>query len=98
MGNNDVVRRMFTLQKEKIDLAIDTISSIAEVMVDNLDDIPKDVASQITNLIGAFLLENERIDRLRQENIDGFYNGIRDKYERIYRLEVQDGKEDKEEK
>lgn len=96
MGNNDVVRRMFTLQKEKIDLAIDTISNIAEVMVDNLSDIPKDVASQITNLIGTFLLENERIDRLRQENIDGFYNGIRDKYERIYKLEVRDEKKEEE--
>ena len=50
----------------------------------------------MTKIFNDFLITNERIDNAREKNMNNFYNRLRNKYEGIFNMEVQD-EEEKEE-
>lgn len=91
-----IVKRIYRLQKIKIDFMLDTIQSLADIVLEHYQEIPKDVLSEMTKVFNNFLITNERIDNARERNINSFYNGLRGKYENIFNMEVQD-EEEKEE-
>lgn len=91
------VKRMFRLQKIKIDAMWQAIQTIANILAAHANDIPRDVLSDITDALEKMLAINERVDTLREKNINLFYNKLRNSYEGLYNLEVEDGKENEEE-
>ena len=91
------VKRMFRLQKIKIDAMWQAIQTIANILAAHANDIPRDVLSDITDALEKMLAINERVDSLREKNINLFYNKLRNSYEGLYNMEVEDGKENEEE-
>lgn len=91
-----IVKRIYRLQKMKIDFMLDTIQALADITLEHYQEIPKDVLSEMTKVFNNFLVTNERIDNARERNINSFYNGLRNKYEDIFNMEVQDEKEKEE--
>lgn len=91
-----IVKRIYCLQKMKIDFMLDTIQSLADIALEHYQEIPKDILSEMTKVFNNFLITNERIDNARERNINSFYNRLRGKYEDIFNMEVQD-EEEKEE-
>ena len=88
--NNNTMKRMFQLQRAKIDLMFETITNLTEILAQDADRIPRETVAKMTKLVEHFLEVNERIDRLRQKNVDNFYNRIRNKFESTLELEVSD--------
>lgn len=88
------VKRMFKLQKMKIDIMWDALTKISMVFKEHVDDIPKDILSEIVPIYEKLLYLNERIDNIREKNINGFYNKLRNSYEGLYNMEVDDGEEE----
>lgn len=91
-----IVKRIYRLQKMKIDFMLDTIQALADITLEHYQEIPKDVLSEMTKVFNNFLITNERIDNARERNINSFYNGLRNKYEDIFNMEVQNEKEKEE--
>lgn len=91
------VKRMFRLQKIKLDAMWQAIQTIANILAAHANDIPRDVLSDITDALEKMLAINERVDSLREKNINLFYNKLRNSYEGLYNMEVEDGKENEEE-
>lgn len=91
------IKRMFRLQKIKIDAMWQAIQTIANILAAHANDIPRDVLSDITDALEKMLAINERVDSLREKNINLFYNKLRNSYEGLYNMEVEDGKENEEE-
>ena len=91
-----IVKRIYRLQKMKIDFMLDTIQALADITLEHYQEIPKDILSEMTKVFNNFLITNERIDNVRERNINSFYNGLRNKYEDIFNMEVQDEKEKEE--
>lgn len=91
------VKRMFRLQKIKIDAMWQAIQTIANILAAHANDIPRDILSDITDTLEKMLAINERVDALREKNINLFYNKLRNSYEGLYNMEVEDGKENEEE-
>ena len=90
------VKRMFRLQKIKLDAMWQAIQTIANILAAHANDIPRDVLSDITDALEKMLAINERVDALREKNINLFYNKLRNSYEGLYNMEVKDGKENEE--
>lgn len=88
-----IVKRIYRLQKMKIDFMLDTIQALADITLEHYQEIPKDVLSEMTKVFNNFLITNERIDNARERNINSFYNGLRNKYEDIFNMEVKDEEE-----
>lgn len=91
------IKRMFRLQKIKLDAMWQAIQAIANILAAHANDIPRDVLSDITDALERMLAINERVDILREKNINLFYNKLRNSYEGLYNMEVEDGKENEEE-
>lgn len=87
------LKNMFKLQHLKNQVLLDCIQDIASVLSKYRADIPKNILEELTDILEKFLELNDRIDNLRQKNIDNFYNGLRDKLETSFNLEVQDEEE-----
>lgn len=94
MNNNNVMKTIFKLQRAKLDLMLDTITDLSELVATNAHCIPRDVTERFTEIVEHFLKVNEKLDELRQKNVDNFYGNIKDNLENIYKLEVSD-EEDK---
>lgn len=92
--NSNVIKEIFKLQHAKIDLMFETITRVSEIVAKSGDVIPKSVLGELAYVLENFLKNNERLDELRQDNIDSFYNKIRNKYESIYNMEVSNEKEE----
>jgi hypothetical protein len=90
------VKRIYRLQKMKIDFMLDVIQALADVVLEYYEEIPNEVLNKMTKIFNDFLITNERIDNARERNINNFYNRLRNKYEGIFNMEVQD-EEEKEE-
>jgi hypothetical protein len=91
------VKRMFKLQKMKIDIMWDALTKISLILKDYAENIPKDILAEIVSVYENLLEINDRIDNVREKNINNFYNKLRNSYEGLYNMEVEDGKENKEE-
>lgn len=89
------VKRIYRLQKIKIEFMLDVIQALADVVLEYYEEIPNEVLNKMTKVFNNFLITNERIDNARERNINSFYNKLRNKYEGIFNMEVQD--EEKEE-
>lgn len=94
MNNKDVMKTIFKLQRAKLDLMLDTITDLSELIATNAHSIPRDITERFTEIVEHFLKVNEKLNELRQKNVDNFYGGIKDNLENIYKLEVSD-EEDK---
>lgn len=90
------VKRIYRLQKMKIDFMLDVIQALADVVLEYYEEIPNEVLNKMTKIFNDFLITNERIDNAREKNMNNFYNRLRNKYEGIFNMEVQD-EEEKEE-
>jgi len=90
------VKRIYRLQKMKIDFMLDVIQALADVVLEYYEEIPNEVLNKMTKIFNDFLITNERIDNARERNMNNFYNRLRNKYEGIFNMEVQD-EEEKEE-
>lgn len=90
------IKRMFRLQKIKLDAMWQAIQTIANILAAHANDIPRDVLSDITDALEKMLAINERVDALREKNINLFWDKLRNNYEGLYNMEVQD-EEEKEE-
>lgn len=90
------VKRIYRLQKIKIDFMLDVIQALADIVLEHYEEIPNEVLNKMTKVFNDFLIINERIDNAREKNINNFYNRLRNKYEGIFNMEVQD-EEEKEE-
>ena len=86
-------KNMFKLQHFKNQVLLDCIQGIASVLSKHRADIPKSILEELTDRLKKFLELNDRIDNLRQKNIDNFHNGLRDKLETSFNLEVRDEEE-----
>lgn len=91
------VKRMFKLQKIKIDIMWDALTKISLILKDYADNIPENILAEIVSVYENLLEINDRIDNVREKNINNFYNKLRNSYEGLYNMEVQDGKENEEE-
>lgn len=91
------VKRMFKLQQIKNNLMWDVIQSLATILSNNRERIPRDVLSDSTEVLETFLKINERIDNIRRKNIDNFYGKIKNGLEDIYNMEVEKYEKEKEE-
>lgn len=91
------IKRMFRLQKVKIDAMWQAIQTIANILAAHANDIPRDVLSDITDALEKMLAINERVDALREKNINLFWDKLRNNYEGLYNMEVKDGEENEEE-
>lgn len=92
-----VIKRIYKLQKMKCDMMFDTIVELSKILAENYQNIPNKVLEQCTDVFEKFLYANERIDNVREKNMNNFYNKLRNSYEGLYNMEVQDGKENEEE-
>lgn len=90
------VKRIYRLQKMKIDFMLDVIQALADVVLEYYEEIPNEASNRMTKIFNDFLITNERIDNARERNMNNFYNRLRNKYEGIFNMEVQD-EEEKEE-
>ena len=90
------VKRIYRLQKMKIDFMLDVIQALADIVLEYYKEIPNEVLNKMTKIFNDFLITNERIDNARERNMNNFYNRLRNKYEGIFNMEVQD-EEEKEE-
>jgi len=90
------VKRIYRLQKMKIDFMLDVIQALADIVLEYYEEIPNEVLNKMTKIFNDFLITNERIDNARERNMNNFYNRLRNKYEGIFNMEVQD-EEEKEE-
>lgn len=90
------VKRIYRLQKIKIDFMLDVIQALADITLEHYEEIPNEVLNKMTKVFNDFLIINERIDNAREKNMNNFYNRLRNKYEGIFNMEVQD-EEEKEE-
>lgn len=90
------VKRIYRLQKMKIDFMLDVIQALADIVLEYYEEIPNEVLSKMTKIFNDFLITNERIDNARERNMNNFYNRLRNKYEGIFNMEVQDEEEKKE--
>jgi len=90
------VKRIYRLQKIKIDFMLDVIQALADIVLEYYEEIPNEVLNKMTKIFNDFLITNERIDNARERNMNNFYNRLRNKYEGIFNMEVQD-EEEKEE-
>ena len=90
------VKRIYRLQKMKIDFMLDVIQALADIVLEYYEEIPNEVLNKMTKIFNDFLITNERIDNAREKNMNNFYNRLRNKYEGIFNMEVQD-EEEKEE-
>lgn len=88
------VKRMFKLQKMKIDIMWDALTKISLILKEHADDIPNDILSEMVEVYENFIGLNDRIDNAKEKNITGFYNRLRNNYEGLYNMEVDDGKEE----
>lgn len=91
------VKRMFKLQKMKIDIMWDALTKISLILKEHADDMSENILNKIVVVYEDLLKLNDRIDNVREKNITKFYNKLRNSYEGLYNMEVQDGKENKEE-
>lgn len=91
------IKRMFRLQKIKLDAMWQAIQTIANILAAHANDIPRDVLSDITDALEKMLAINERVDALREKNINLFWDKLRNNYEGLYNMEVKDGEENEEE-
>lgn len=91
------VKRMFKLQKMKIDIMWDALTKISLILKDYAENIPENILAEIVSVYENLLEINDRIDNVREKNINNFYNKLRNSYEGLYNMEVQDGKENEEE-
>ena len=91
------VKRMFKLQKMKIDIMWDALTKISIILKEHVDDMPENILNKIVVVYEDLLKLNDRIDNVREKNINRFYNKLRNSYEGLYNMEVKDGKEEKEE-
>lgn len=87
------VKRIYRLQKIKIDFMLDVIQALADIVLEYYEEIPNEVLNKMTKIFNDFLITNERIDNAREKNMNNFYNRLRNKYEGIFNMEVQDEKE-----
>lgn len=92
----NTIKNMFKLQHLKNEVMLDCIQDIASVLSDHRQDIPRPILEKLTDILEKFLELNERLDNLRQKNIDNFYNGLRNKLETSFNLEVKDEEETEE--
>lgn len=92
-----VMKRIYKLQNMKINIMMDTIQALIDLLVTYLDELPKDLVEQAEIVSTKFINSYDRIDEVRQKNINNFYNKLRNSYEGLYNMEVEDGKENKEE-
>ena len=90
-----IIKNIFKLNHLKAEVMLDCIQDIASVLSNHRQDIPRPILEKLTNILEKFLELNERIDNLRQKNIDNFYNGHRQNLENIFNMEVQDEEEEK---
>jgi len=90
------VKRIYRLQKMKIDFMLDVIQALADIVLEYYEEIPNEVLNKMTKIFNDFLITNERIDNARERNMNNFYNRLRNKYEGIFNMEVQDEKEKEE--
>ena len=90
------VKRIYRLQEMKIDFMLDVIQALADIALECYEEIPNEVLNKMTKIFNDFLIINERIDNARERNMNNFYNRLRNKYEGIFNMEVQD-EEEKEE-
>lgn len=90
------VKRIYRLQKMKIDFMLDVIQALADIVLEHYEEIPDEVLNKMTKVFNDFLIINERIDNAREKNMNNFYNRLRNKYEGIFNMEVQDEKEKEE--
>lgn len=90
------VKRIYRLQKMKIDFMLDIIQALADIVLEYYEEIPNEVLNKMTKIFNDFLITNERIDNARERNMNNFYNRLRNKYEGIFNMEVQDEEEKKE--
>lgn len=90
------VKRIYRLQKMKIDFMLDVIQALADIVLEYYEEIPNEALNKMTKIFNDFLITNERIDNARERNINNFYNRLRNKYEGIFNMEVQN-EEEKEE-
>lgn len=88
------VKRMFKLQKMKIDIMWDALTKISLVLKEYADDIPNNVLNEMVEVYENFIKLNDRIDNAREKNIAGFYNKLRNNYEGLYNMEVDNGEEE----
>ena len=87
------VKRIYRLQKMKIDFMLDVIQALADIVLEYYEEIPDKVLNKMTKIFNDFLIINERIDNARERNMNNFYNRLRNKYEGIFNIEVQDEEE-----
>lgn len=92
----NTIKNMFKLQHLKNEVMLDCIQDIATVLSKYREDIPRNILEELTDILEKFLELNERLDNLRQKNIDNFYNGLRNKLETSFNLEVKDEEETEE--
>lgn len=90
------VKRIYRLQKMKIDFMLDVIQALADIVLEYYEEIPNEVLNKMIKIFNDFLITNERIDNARERNMNNFYNRLKNKYEGIFNMEVQD-EEEKEE-
>lgn len=91
------VKRMLKLQKMKIDIMWNALTKISLILKDYADNIPENILAEIVLVYENLLEINDRIDNVREKNINNFYNKLRNSYEGLYNMEVEDDKENKEE-
>lgn len=91
------VKRMFRLQQIKIDTLWQAIEGYTDIFRNHVEEIPDAMKNEFIEVSEKLLDLNARIDKVREKNINKFFNSMRDKYEGIFNMEVQDGKENKEE-
>lgn len=87
-------KNIFKLQHLKNEVMLDCIQDIAGVLAHYRKDIPNHVLEKLTDILEKFLELNDRIDALRQKNIDNFYNGHRQNLENIFNMEVPNEEEE----
>lgn len=91
------VKRMFRLQQIKIDMLWQAIEGYTDIFRNYVGEIPDAMKDEFIEVSEKLLDLNARIDKAREKNINKFFNSMRNKYEGIFNMEVQDGKENKEE-
>lgn len=90
------VKRMIKLQKMKVDIMWDALTTISKILKEYYKDIPDEILSRIVVVYEKLLVLNERIDNAREKNISSFYSKLRNKYEGIYNMEVSNNEEKEE--
>lgn len=91
------LKRMFLLQKMKIDILWDAIDGYIDTFQNHADTIPDSMKEDFIKISKKLLKLNARIDRVREKNISNFYNKLKNKYEGIYNMEAPGYEEGKEE-